>query len=198
MRILLSCLSIVLLSACVGKPTRPSDFYILSVEPAAMAFEGVPGPGPSIGIGPVILPELLDRPQIVTRSSANEVRLAEYHRWGGELESELVRVLAQNLMSRLRTERMRFHPWPSSQSPDLQVSVRFFRFDGSPGTGVVLTGIWSILDGRRECELQVHNFQIEESTDGPGYGGLVAAMSRGVGRLSDGIAAAVLEVRPGC
>lgn len=198
MKILLCCLTIVLLSACVGKPTRPSDFYILSVEPAAMEFEGALKPDLSLGVGPVILPELLDRPQIVTRSSANEVRLAEYHRWGGELESELARVLAQNLMGRLRIDRVRFHPWPSSQSPDLQVSVRFFRFDGAPETGAVLTGIWTILDGRRECDLQVRTFHIEESTDGPGYGGLVAAMSRGVGRLSDRIAAAVLEVRPGC
>lgn len=198
MKILLLCLTLALLSACVGKPTRSSQFYVLAVEPAAGAQTGALSQEVSLGIGPVILPELLDRPQIVTRATEHRVDLAEYHRWAGELEAELTRALAQNLMQRLHTDRIRFHPWPSAQAPEYQVTVQFFRFDGAPGTGAVLDGLWRILDGRRECELRVQRFHIEQSPMGEDYAALVGAMSRGVGRLSDEIAAAVREKQPGC
>ncbi len=197
MRTLLLWVSIALLTACVGKPSRPSNFYVLSVTPAT-ALPGVaPGKAPAVGLGPVTLPELLDRPQIVTRSTANRVELAEYHRWGGELEQELVRTLAQNLMQRLATDRISFYPWPAGPAPDYQVSVQVFRFDGAPGERAVLDGVWRLNDGRRGCEQQVRRFHIEQTSEGSEYAGLIAAMSRSLGLLSDEIAAAVVAY-PGC
>jgi uncharacterized lipoprotein YmbA len=198
MKTLLLWLGIALLAGCVGKPSRPSEFYVLSVEPPAGTPAASTTAGPAIGLGPVSLPELLDRPQIVTRSADNRVELAEYHRWGGELEPELVRVLAQDLMLRMGSERIAFYPWPVTQTLDYQVSVRVFRFDGDPGDGAVLEGVWRLSAGRRECEKAVQRFRIEQRTNGAGYAALVGAMSRAVGRLSDQIAAAVAASRPGC
>ncbi len=61
--------SLVLLSGCAR--TAPSRFDLLNALPATASEQQnkEAEQGIAIGIGPVELPEYLDRPQIVTRSS---------------------------------------------------------------------------------------------------------------------------------
>ena len=49
-------------------------------------------------VGPVTVPELVDRPQMVTRVSDNEVAVNEFARWGESLKSNIPRVIASNLV----------------------------------------------------------------------------------------------------
>ena len=47
-----------------------------------------------IGVGPVTVPDYLDRPQIATRSSSSSLQFSEFDRWAEPLEKNLMRVLA--------------------------------------------------------------------------------------------------------
>ena len=187
------------LAACIGTPSRPAQFYLLTPDPgqpvAARATTTTPL---SIGLGPVTLPEIYDRPQIVTRMDDNRINLAEFDRWGGDLNKDLTRTLARNLMGRLNTDSVVLYPWPGRNKPDFQVSIRFFRLDGQLDSSAVLDGVWRLLDGSKGCELAAHHFQYQEQTSGPGYSELVDAISRGVARLSDDIAKLVAATEPGC
>jgi len=51
--------------------------------------------GAVLALGPVRLPEYLDRPQIATRSEGNEVRLHETERWAGSLQEDVSRVMVE-------------------------------------------------------------------------------------------------------
>ena len=187
------------LAACMGKPTRPSQFYLLSPDPVQPVAARATANSPlSIGLGPVTLPEIYDRPQIVTRSGSNQIILAQFDRWGGDLNKELSRTLARNLMSRLNTDSVALYPWSGRYKPDFQVSVRFFRLDGRLDNAAMLDGVWTLLDGSKGCELAAHHFQYQEQTSGPGYPELVDAISRGVARLSDEIAGKIAATEPGC
>ena len=65
---------LLVLAACGGSP--PTQFYTLS---GMQLPPGNPNTrGTVVGVGPVTLPEYLDRPQIVTRTSGNRVTLANY------------------------------------------------------------------------------------------------------------------------
>jgi uncharacterized lipoprotein YmbA len=187
------------LAACMGKPTRPSQFYLLSPDPGQPVASRATATSPlSIGLGPVTLPEIYERPQIVTRTDSNQIYLAEFDRWGGDLNKDLTRTLAQNLMSRLNTDSVALYPWPGRYKPDFQVSIRFFRLDGQLDSTVTLDGVWRLLDGNKGCELAAHRFEYLEQTTGPGYPELVDAMSHGVTRLSQAIAEKVASSQPGC
>ncbi len=189
----------LLLSGCIGTPTRPSNFYVLSTDSAApVAGRESPAPPLSLGLGPVELPDVLDRPQIVTRPDPNRVDLAEFDRWGGDLRKELSRALAQNLMERLNTDAVLLYPWSSSRRPDFEVSIQFFRFDGELGKLAELAGVWRLSDTRRDCEPVSRRFRIVETPASSGYAGLVSAISRGVAKLSEEIAAAVAAAGAGC
>jgi len=189
----------LLIAGCIGSPTRPSTFYVLNADSAApVAGRESPAPPLSLGLGPVELPDVLDRPQIVTRPDPNRIDLAEYDRWGGDLGKDLSRVLAQNLMGRLNTDAVLLYPWSSSRRPDYELSIQFFRFDGELDKLAELEGVWRLDDTRGGCEPVSRRFRIAESPPASGYAGLVAAISRGVARLSDEVAAAVAAAAAGC
>ena len=189
----------LLVAGCIGSATRPSTFYVLSTDSAApVAGRESPAPPLSLGLGPVELPDVLDRPQIVTRPNLNRVDLAEYDRWGGDLGEDLSRVLAQNLMARLNTDAVLLYPWSSGGRPDYELSIQFFRFDGELGKRAELAGVWRLSDTRRACEPVSRRFRIAETPASSGYAGLVAAISRGVAKLSDEIAAAIAAAGAGC
>ena len=92
----------VCFSACAGK-SGSSQFYVLSSlpQPGLSAAEG-----PVIGVFPVSMPDYLDRPQIVTRVSENEIKLDEFSRWAEPLKDSFTRALVQNLSTILNTAKV--------------------------------------------------------------------------------------------
>jgi len=183
----------------IGGASRPADFYVLSAEPGTpVAGRSTASESLSVGLGPITLPDLFDRPQIVTRPEPNRLDLSEFDRWGGDLNRDLTRVLAQDLMSRLHTDRILTHPWSSSDHPDYQVTVQVFRFDGETGKVARFEGVWRLLDGEQRCELAAHRFRFEETPAGPGYPEYVSAMSHAVAGLSQEIAGQIAGSTPGC
>ena len=67
----------LLAAGCAQTP--PSNFSTLSsLRSDDTQGSGADPEGPTIALGPVKLPQYLDRPQIVTRSSPNRVHLAEF------------------------------------------------------------------------------------------------------------------------
>jgi len=197
--LLILLLTLVQAGCSIGGASRPAEFYVLAAEPGTPVSGAGTANGPvSVALGPVTLPDIFDRPQIITRPHSNQIKMAEFDRWGGDLNRDLNRVLAQNLMSRLNTDRVLLHPWSSRDKPDFQVSVLVFRFDGEVGKAVTFEGVWRLLDGDRGCELAVQRFRFDETPAGAGYPEFVSAMSHAVAKLSQAIAEQVAVTGPGC
>jgi uncharacterized lipoprotein YmbA len=191
---------VVLQAGCsIGKPSRPADFYVLSTEPAQPVSGRQDPAGPLLlGLGPLSLSDVFDRPQIVTRPDPNQVQLAEFDRWAGDLKKNLEQVLAENLMSRLNTDSVVAFPWSSRSEPDFQIAVHFFRLDGDVGQLARIEGVWRLLDGEKGCELAARRFKFEQQPAGSGYAEFVSAMSHALARLSQEIAEQVAAAEPGC
>ena len=64
--------------------TPPSHFYTLSAtaKPAALSSSV------SVSVGPVAVPAVVDRPEIVVRTGPNEVWLDEFNRWASPLRGQ--------------------------------------------------------------------------------------------------------------
>ena len=105
-------LAALLFSGCRGG--RPqAEFYTLSaIAHSSTDADAISAAQPvSIGIGPVNIPEVLARPQIVSRMGPNKLRINEFHRWGGTLEANFSRVLAENVSLLLRNNKVVAQPW---------------------------------------------------------------------------------------
>jgi uncharacterized lipoprotein YmbA len=184
------------LAGCLGS-SRPSRFYTL----APLQVRDGPGSAATeatLAVGPVEIPEYVDRPQIVTRTGANELVIAEFDRWGGSLENQITGSLVATLRERLAPQQVAVAPWRSailSAGNPYRVAVSVSRFDGIPGQSVVLQARWELISqgGGKEESLGVKEASVTEEINGPGYDALVAAMQRALIRfgqqMGDSVAA---------
>ena len=56
--------------------------------------------GPAIGVGPIVIPGYLERPQLVTRDAKGELEIWSYHRWAESLDLGIAATLAEALAAR--------------------------------------------------------------------------------------------------
>lgn len=182
----------LLLAACVSSPTP--KFYVLA--PLATERPADAGLEIAVGVGPVELPDYLDRPQIVTRSGQNELNLAEFDRWGESLKDNTTQVLAENLAVLLPSKKVMTYPWKRATQVNYQVSVKITRFDHTEGGETVLGARWSILDGEGG-ELLTRESRYVESPAGDSYPATVAAMNRALAQFSRDVVNAVNGLKRG-
>lgn len=185
-----------LLGGCFGGKSKPAKFYVLSSLPSSNTQKQVAAVERSVavGIGPVMLPHYLDRPEIVTRASPNQLDLAEFDRWAESLRDNFSRTLTENLSILLARHHVSVFPWDGSMPIDYQVAVDVTRFEGDADGNALLTARWSIFrKGGRELLVRKRS-RFSESAGGQDYEALVSAMSRTLTSLSREIAAVVETV----
>jgi uncharacterized lipoprotein YmbA len=185
-----------LLAGCGSTPL--TQFYKLSSLPSAQQEIPAASPGEeiAIGVGPVDFPGYLDRPQIVTRKSENQLEISEFHRWAASLPQGFSRVLAKNISTLLPTDRVAVFPWEGTFSPTYQVRVNVEQFDGQVGKQVFLRVIWSLVGQQEAKELVVRKTLIEEPVPTDDYDGLVAAQSDALTTLSREIVEEIRKLGP--
>ncbi len=186
--VLAAALSGLLATACVdiGGDTAPSRFYVLSAAETRLPQAA---DGQAILVGPVTLPRYLDRPQIVTRPTPNQLSLAEYDRWGGRLDDNVARVLAQDLAAQLGTGRVALFPREQRLPDALQISVDLSRFEQVGEQGEVeLDAQWSLYPPDRRGPPVLGTSRIRVAPKGNGIEATVAAMSEALNGLAREIA----------
>jgi uncharacterized lipoprotein YmbA len=183
------------LAAALGcGSTAPAKFYTLSPLPATGERDSgkeAADRGLAVGIGPIRLPLYLVRPEIVTRTDANKIEVAELDLWGGSLQDDFSRNLLENLSFLLAGERVSLYLLPGVGVVDYRVAVDVIRFDGVWGSDVVLIAGWTIRSGPDSKIVRVGNSRILEPTGGENYEAMVGGMSRALGRLSREIGEAI-------
>ena len=174
----------MLIASCVSTPE--SRFFTLN----ATMNHAVESSRLSVVVGPVSVPAAVDRPQIVVTTGPNQVRVDDFNRWASPLQSNISRVVADNLGSILGTPRVTVFPQTSSANADYQAAVEVQSFGSALGEAATLDAVWTVRrvkDGKR----QTGRTTVRESAAEKGYEALAAAHSRAAARLSQDIASAV-------
>jgi uncharacterized lipoprotein YmbA len=180
-----------------GCESAPTEFYTLSNMQ-------LPPPGTSstartvVGVGPVTLPDYLDRPQIVTRASGNRMMLAAFDAWVEPMDGMFTRVLVENLSSLLATDNVVPLPQRRPTPLDYQVEVDVTRFDADLSGRAVLDARWKVFgeDGEPLIE-EGRSTIVEPSVGSDSYEDIVAAMSRALAEMSSTIAGTIERHRSG-
>jgi uncharacterized lipoprotein YmbA len=182
---------LIVLCGCAG--TAPTKFYLLNPLPGPERMANLGSERClSIGIGPVKIPDYLDRSEVVTRMSPNELRVDEFRKWGEPLESNVSRVLAENLSSLLCLKTVAIFPWRGPIPIDYRVYVEVIRMDGALGESAFLDVTWAIVDGVDKKKLLfAKRSNYKEAVRGQDYEAFASAQSRNLEGLSRDIAAAI-------
>lgn len=177
------------LSGCADSPNV--EFYVLEpVTKIALPIRENTKQN-TIGIGPVTVPALLERKQIITRSSDNTVKIAEFQQWASPLQDSLLQTLSRNLSGFQAKHIIRAYPWAAHGTVDLQVIVDFIRFDTTPGKSANLEANWTIKNETSRNSLKSGHSVINRAMTDTSYPGTVKALSAVLGDFSRELAGAL-------
>ena len=175
------------LNACGTTPAPV--YYALDDQVMSIAARGTT---PSVAIVQVKLPELLDRPQLVTRSGGNRVQISEQQRWAEPLRNEIPRVLASDLGRLLDSSRIAALPVDVQRfAADFRVQLDVQRLDAVEGQGADIDLLWFLES--RQGQVSVGRSTLREplAATGGDPAALVAAVRRALGRVAAEIAAEI-------
>ena len=182
------------LAGCLGGPSAPTNFYMLSPLSHSQAKTS-PATAEArirIGLETVVVPEYLNRNEIVVNLDDTVYQLAEFDQWTEPLSDNLTRVLEENLTNLLRNDSIDVILASDSSIPlDYRLEVDVIRLDGNLGDQVTLVAQWALLEGEEDDLKLVRRSEYQERAADKTYKGLVLAKSRTVEKLSRDIAAAI-------
>jgi len=133
------------LCGCAG--TAPERHYRLAPAGAAAALPALPAlpmPLPVVAVAPVSVPELVDRPQIVTLGPGAQVFLSEQHRWAEPLKLAIGRLVAERLAVALGGALVWAYPAEVGAEAGYRVNLAVQRFDSEPGVAAQTTALWTV------------------------------------------------------
>lgn len=124
--------------ACLG--TTEVRYYTLAgggvVAPAHRAEY-------TVHVAPAVVPEALDRPEVVLRVSETQVAVDDNHRWAEPLRTGIARAVAVQLARELDGARVSASERAGQPASDVELTIDVQRLEVSLTDGVVLDVAWT-------------------------------------------------------
>jgi uncharacterized lipoprotein YmbA len=184
-----------LLGGCLGGGSPAPRFYTLSSASGAAAGPPLASrPELGLAVGPLELPRFLDRPELVTRDGSHRLVVADSHRWGGSLRSDVLRVVADDLGRLLGTVRVAVYPDAPRFRADYRVLLDLRELDAVPGQQVHLRVRWTVTSVADGKALAVEETAVEQPVASADFEDVVAAESAALGAVTRAIAARIAQL----
>ncbi|WP_321908432.1 MULTISPECIES: PqiC family protein [unclassified Paraburkholderia] len=190
--------ALVWLAGC----SSPSPtFYALRADDGSAATAAAAPAVPTgaaaldVVVGPVTVPDMVDRPQIVTRNPDNTIAMNEFARWAAPLKLDIGRVVAADLAQRLGAARVSTVDVGATPPPVWRVRVDITRIDSVLGDSVTIDAQW-IVKPPGHAALTLGHTLAHEKVTSQDYGALVDAHDRALAAISADIAAAIRADHP--
>lgn len=182
-RVAASLATLCFTAACVqlGPGKDPTRFFVLSPRPDTDAVALV-ADGPLLAVGPITLPDYLNRSAIVVRVGPNEVDRLSKDRWAQPLAGMMQQTLAVDLAIAFGARRYLLYPWPRDHQPDIVVEVDVLRFETDRDRTARLAALWRL---RRGDEERSGVTALTEAVADTTSEAMVASLSALLGRMSE-------------
>jgi hypothetical protein len=175
------------LSGCASRAVE--HFYTVSSGDAAPAAGAEVQ---QVAVSPVVIPALIDRPQLVVRTSTHEVAVLENHRWGEPLSVDLTRALIDDLRRARPGFSIATADTPQTRGAGQVLDVAITELLSGPGTTASLQASWVLRDRHGNC-VRVGNLESSIPAQA-GYGAIPVAYADAMSRLADAIARTIAAV----
>jgi uncharacterized lipoprotein YmbA len=178
------------LGGCAGSAV--THYYVLEAQQAPVALDPDSKKKGLIELGPVAIPALIDRKQIVTRTEGNSVRIAESEQWAEPLRPSLTEVLVSNLSVLL--PRHAIHTYPSAitgAKRNYRIVIDIIRLDAYPGRYVRLDARWAVINEKTRLPVVDKASHIEHALTETSYSAIARHYSMALYELSQQLAMAI-------
>lgn len=177
------------LIACATTPLEPRLYSL-----ANYAFEPPPiinatAVGTVLVVDQIRVADFLERSGIVYMTAPNRVSVARRHRWADPLPTQLRRNIHTRLTERLHGVTV-FSTSNGAPPAALSLAIQFNTFNGRFDGMALIAGTWR-LHGSDGAVVAQSSFNQAVPLVTDGYDALVAALSKGLDSVTDGVADAV-------
>lgn len=163
----------LLVAACGSSP--PVRYFALSPMDSVQRQD--PDDAVTLGLGPLRLPEYLNRSQIVTRGSGSELEIDEFSRWAEPLTLALHRVVSTDVDNMMNGVMVIAFPWEAvvRNEVDYRLLGEVTRFDADRSGRVVLDIQWAITDVSAGVAVAIRRSKYEARAASPDDPAIVAS-----------------------
>jgi len=182
-------LALLLAAAACGSPAPRERYFTLAVPDRG----GAPPASdkPSIFVGPVSVPEAVDRTQMVLATGPNQVDVSDDDRWAELPRNAIARAIGETLGRELGTSRVFSSRTAAGTPVDYRVSIEVRRFDSSLADGATIDAVWTITSPAGPARTG-HAFAHEPAASHD-PAGVAAAHGRALERIGRAIARTIRE-----
>jgi len=178
------------LGGCASSP--PVRYY--SLDDGRPAAAGSPD-GVGVAVARVTLPELVDRPQMVSRKAEHRMQISENDRWAEPLRRQIPRLLARDLGEALDSGRIfatANEAW--EVDVDFRVTVDIHLLEVIPGQRVAIDATWRVepRNGSAFFGRSLTWIGIDDMAQGNDYAGAVVAARKALRALAGNIAGKIM------
>jgi uncharacterized protein len=149
--------------------------------------------GLAIGLGPVRLPDYLDRPELLIRTSANGFELSETDRWAEPVTDNFRHVLASDLTNLLGATNITQYPWYPGTRLDYVVHVQVQRFEPDKTQRAELMARWELRNPQGDQVLASRDIDVSHPMASLAGDAAAAALSQDIAELAQQVASAIFE-----
>lgn len=155
----------MLVAGCASQPA--THYYTLSIplDGAASAHTSNQKM-PTLGVGPVSLPPILDHPGIVTQTSPSNVTVSTYHLWAGDLNDIISHLVADRLGELTGNPGIQPFPWDNRNRPQYSLSIDVDAFSGALSGPVSLRLRWVLYRVQDRKEVARDRLQLSYESQG--------------------------------
>jgi len=147
----------------------------------------------AIGLGPIQLPEYLDRPELVIRTSPNGFDLSETDRWGEPLADNFRHVLTSDLTNLLGTANIMQYPWFPGTRLDFIVHVEVRRFEADTNHNAQLIARWDLRTLQTDQVLASRQARLSRQSTSLAGDAVAGALSEDLAELGEQIASTIVQ-----
>lgn len=181
------------LAACGSNPVE-DHYYSLVLAADDVQASSEAETSARLIVGPVQLPEFLNRRGMAMQVGSNQVQTANHHFWAEPLEEAIAKVLVRdiaNLAQGLAVDRDAGR-W--TDTGDCRLRIEFDKFHATDRARVVNSGRYWISSPDSSVKQE---FDLSERLPAGGYANAVSALRRSLGTLAAQIAGTI-ESNPQC
>ena len=191
----------LIFAACSVLPPHQDRSHFILLAPSstqgsvgAQIGEGEKLTSAAIGLGPIQLPEYLDRPELVIRTSPNGFELSGTERWAEPLSDNFRHVLASDLTNLLGTDNIVQYPWYPGTRLEYTVRVQVQRFEVDTSKTAVLVARWELRTPQGDQTLTTRDIHLSHAMTSLAGDVAAAALSDELAELAGQIASAVTQI----
>ena len=173
-----------------GQPVRQ---YTLTPETPMQALPIKAAPQ-AILIGPVKLASYLDQPRMVRRYNTTQIDSVTGHQWAGNLTEMISNKLVAEMGALLQPSPVFAYPGTAIFTQGRRVALEILRFEGTEDKTAIIEARWTLFDLTDKSILKTQSSLIHTPLTDDSYEALATALSQGLTKISQEIAA---SIRPG-